>query len=219
MLALIPVVIIGAGAIVDGPFLAAGFGRIFTPWLAIAYPTRTQIELEQGDRIVKEGVSLRLVARIGGEVPDRAELILRTGQGKPRERKLAIVNGLCEYKAEAVFRSFDYRISAGDAETAWHTVRVISAPRIERAEVTLEFPEYTRRAAETVEALTLTVPEGTTIQWKLALDRAVDEAEFRPAEGTALPLKISSDGRSITMKQVAAESRAYSFGWVDKEHG
>ena len=218
LLALIPVVIIGGFAIVDGPFLAAGFGRIFTPWLAIAYPTRTQIELEQGDRIVKEGVSLRLVARIGGEVPDGAELILRTGQGKPRERKLAIANGVCEYKAEAVFRSFDYRVSAGDAETAWHTVRVISAPRIERAEVTLEFPEYTRRAAETVEALTLTVPEGTTIQWKLALDRAVDEAEFRPAEGTALPLKISSDGRSVTMEQVVAESRAYSFGWVDKEH-
>jgi hypothetical protein len=218
LLALIPAVIIGGFAIVDGPFLAAGFGRIFTPWLAIAYPTRTQIALEQGNRIVKEGVSLRLAARIGGEVPDGAELILRTGQGKPRERKLTIVNGVCEYKAEAVFRSFDYRVSAGDAETAWHTVRVISAPRIERAEVTLQFPEYIRRAAKTVEALTLTVPEGTTIQWKLALDRAVDEAEFRPAEGTALPLKISSDGRSVTMEQVAAESRAYSFGWVDKEH-
>ena len=219
LLALIPAVIIGGFAIVDGPFLAAGFGRIFTPWLAIAYPTRTQIALEQGNRIVKEGVSLRLAARIGGEVPDGAELILRTGQGKPRERKLTIVNGVCEYEAEAVFRSFDYRVSAGDAETAWHTVRVISAPRIERAEVTLEFPEYIRRTAETVEALTLTVPEGTTIQWKLALDRAVDEAEFRPAEGTALPLKISSDGRSVTMEQVAAGSRAYSFGWVDKEHG
>ena len=148
----------------------------------------------------------------------RCRAHLAHGPGQARERNLAIVNGVCEYKAEAVFRSFDYRVSAGDAETAWHTVRVISAPRIERAEVTLKFPEYVRRAAETVEALTLTVPEGTTIQWKLALDRAVDEAEFRPAEGTALPLKISSDGRSVTMEQVAAESRAYSFGWVDKEH-
>jgi hypothetical protein len=32
-------------------------------------------------------------------------------------------------------------------------------------------------------------------------------------------LEISPDGRSVTMQQVAAESRAYSFGWVDKEHG
>jgi len=219
LLALIPVLIIGGLAIVEGPILGAGFGRIFAPWLAIEYPTRTRIELEDGDRIVKEGDSLRIVARLSGEVPDSAQLVLRTGKGKPRKRTLTIAGGICEYEAETVFRSFDYRISAGDARSPWHTVRVISSPRIERAEVRLEFPEYTRRTAETVEALTLTVPEGTVIQWKLALDRAVGEAEFRPADGTALALEIGPDGRSVTMEQVAAESRAYSFGWVDKEHG
>jgi hypothetical protein len=132
---------------------------------------------------------------------------------------LAITGGVCEYEAQTVFRSFDFRISAGDARSPWQTVRVISAPRIERAEVTLEFPEYTQRPTETVEALTLTVPEGTTIKWKLSLDRSVDEAEFRPAEGEAQPLDIGADGRSVTMQQVAAGSRSYSFGWVDKEHG
>ncbi|NNM30205.1 MAG: hypothetical protein HKO57_11850 [Akkermansiaceae bacterium] len=168
---------------------------------------------------MKEVDSLRLVARLSGEVPDSAHLILRTGKGKPRKRALPIAGGVCEYEAETVFRSFDYRIAAGDAESDWHTVEVVAAPRIERAEVTLEFPEYTRRPVETVEALTLTLPEGTKIRWKLALDRAVGEAEFRPAEGDASPLEIGPDGRSVTMQQVAAESRAYSFGWVDKEHG
>ena len=219
LFALIPVLIIGVFAIVNGPFLAAGFGRIFAPWLAIEYPTRTRIELEDGDRIVKEGDSFRLVARLSGEVPDSAQLVLRTGKGKPRQRTLAVAGGVCEYEAETVFRSFDFRVSAGDARSAWHTVRVISSPRIERAEVRLEFPEYTRRPSETVEALTVTVPEGTKIEWKLSLDRAVDEAEFRPAEGTASALEIGPDGRSVTMEQVAAESRAYSFGWVEKEHG
>lgn len=219
LLVLIPLLTIGGFAVVNGPFLAAGFGRIFAPWLAIEYPTRTLIKIENGDRIVKEGEGLRLVAEISGEVPESVKIILRTGKGKPRERKLAVTNGLSEYEAETVFRSFDYRIAAGDAESDWHTVQVVSAPRIERAEVTLEFPEYTRRPVETAEALTLTVPEGTKIQWKLALDRAVGKAEFRPAEGEASPLEVRADGRSVTMEQVAAESRAYSFGWVDKEHG
>lgn len=218
LLALIPVLIIAGFAIVNGPFLMAGAGRIFAPWLAIAYPTRTQIELEEGDRIVKEGEGLRLLATISGEIPESAEIILRTGKGKPRERTLPIANGVCKYEAETVFRSFEYRISAGDAESDWHKVQVVSAPRIERVEVSLSFPEYTERPTETVEALTLTVPEGTSIQWKLFLDRAVGTAEFRPADGTARPLDISADGRSVTMQQVAAESRAYSFGWVDKEH-
>ena len=99
------------------------------------------------------------------------------------------------------------------------TVRVISAPRIERAEVSLKFPEYTRRPVETIDALTMTVPEGTAVEWKLTLDRPVSEAEFRPAEGEVVPLQIGADGRSVSMQQIGAQSRAYSFGWVDKEYG
>ena len=98
-------------------------------------------------------------------------------------------------------------------------MRVISSPRIERVEVSLEFPEYTRRPAETLEELTLTVPEGTRIKWKLALDRAVKSAEFRPVEGAPVALAVSPNGRSVTMAQVASSSRAYSFGWVGKERG
>ena len=219
LFASIPVLTLGGLAMVDGTLLVAGFGRIFAPWLAIEYPTRTRIELEDGDRIVREGDGLRLVARLSGEVPSSAQFVVRTGKGKPRKRTLAVAGDVCTYEAETVFRSFDYRISAGDARSPWHTVQVISSPRIERAEVRLEFPEYTRRPPKAVEALTLTVPEGTKIRWKLALDRAVGDAEFRPADGTAIALETSAGGRSVTMEQVAAESRAYSFGWVDKEHG
>jgi hypothetical protein len=208
-----------AFAAIDFPLFKTAATRLFAPWVAIEYPTRTQIEVVAGEWIVKEGEGLSLVANISGEIPDSAKIILRTGKGKPRERELAITGGVCEYEAKTVFRSFDFRISAGDARSPWQTVRVISAPRIERAEVALEFPEYTQRPTETVEALTLTVPEGTTIKWTLSLDRAVDEAEFRPAEGEAQALDISADGRSVTMQQVADGSRSYTFGWVDKEHG
>ena len=208
-----------AFATLDFPMFKTAATRLFAPWIAIEYPTRTQIEVEDGEWIVKEGERLRVVANISGEIPDSAEIILRTGKGKPRERKLAVIDGACEYEAQTLFRSFDFRIFAGDARSPWQTVRVISAPRIERAEVSLEFPEYTRRPVETVDALTITVPEGTTVKWKLTLNCPVSKAEFRPADGKALPLKISPDGRSVTMQQVAAESRAYSFGWVDKEHG
>jgi hypothetical protein len=208
-----------AFAAVDFPVFKTAATRLYTPWIEAEYPTRTQIEVEHGERIVKEGEGLRLVANISGEIPDSAEIILRTGKGKPRERKLPITNGVCEYEAQTVFRSFDFRIFAGDARSQWQTVRVISAPRIERAEVSLKFPEYTRRLVETIDALTMTVPEGTAVEWNLTLDRPVSEAEFRPAEGEVVPLQIGADGRSVSMQQIGAQSRAYSFGWVDKEYG
>ena len=206
-------------AALNFPLFKTAATRLFAPWVAIDYPTRTQIEVVDGEWIVKEGGGVNLVANISGEIPDNAKIILRTGKGKPRERDMAITDGVCKYEAQTVFRSFDFRISAGDARSPWQTVRMISAPRIERADVTLEFPKYTQRPTETVEALTLTVPEGTTIKWKLSLDRPVDEAEFRPAGEAAMPLEVSSDGRSVTMQQVVTESRAYSFGWIGKENG
>ena len=218
LLALVPVLALAVFAIINGPFLTAGFGRIFTPWLAFEYPTKTGLAIEGGDRVVKEGDSLRLLATLSGEIPNKAKLILRTGKGEPRERNLPVTDRTCEYSVEALFRSFDYRISAGDTKSAWHSVRVISSPRIERAEVSLVFPEYTQRPAATVDALTMTLPEGTRIKWKLALDRAVSSAEFRPAGDEVQPMQLSPDGRSVTMERVAAGSRSYSFGWVDKEH-
>ena len=112
-------VALGAFAAVDFPVFKTAATRLYTPWIEAEYPTRTQIEVEHGERIVKEGEGLRLVAKISGEIPDSAEIILRTGKGKPRERKLAITNRVCEYEAQTVFRSFDFRIFAGDARSQW----------------------------------------------------------------------------------------------------
>ena len=206
-------------AVIDFPVFKTAVARIYTPWIESEYPTRTQIDLKDGERIVKEGEAIRLVANILGEIPDSAQIILKTGKGKPRERELTVSNGVCEYEAQTVFRSFEFRILAGDARSDWQKVRVVSAPRIVRAEVSLKFPEYTRRPVETIDALTMTVPEGTKVEWNLTLDRPVSEAEFRPAEGEVVPLQIGADGRSVSMQKIGAQSLAYSFGWVDKEYG
>ena len=219
MAALIMVMFLGSFAVVNGRFLAAGAARVFAPWLAVRYPTRTRLSLGNGNLIVREGGSVRLHARVSGVIPNEAKLALRTSAGKSRKHTLVITDGGCEYTIKSVFRGFEYRIIAGDARTDWCSVEVIASPRIERAEVTLEFPQYTDRPTQTVEALTLTVPEGTGVKWRLILDRAVSKAEVNLAGGKSLPLDVSQDGRTVTMRRDATESRAYSFSWVEREHG
>lgn len=202
-----------------GVLLMAGVGRMFAPWLAIAYPTRTHLELLNGDLVVQEGKPVRIAARISQVIPKKAKIAIRTGKGKARVRDLAVVNRECEYRIETAFRGFDYRIMAGDARSPWHSVEVIHAPNIKEARVTLEFPAYTRRSPETVEALTLTVPETTTVQWVLKLDRAVGGATVTFADQPPVPLEISDEGRTVTFRQEATESRAYGFSWVERDHG
>jgi hypothetical protein len=206
-------------AATNGPLVVAALGRIFAPWLAITYPTRTRLELAKTDLVVQEGRPVRIAARVLGVVPRKAKIALRTGKGRPRVRKLPIVDGECEYLIETAYRGFRYRLAAGDARSPWHTVEVVSTPNIEHAEVRLEFPEYTKRPPETVESLTMTVPETTRIRWSLSLDRAVREATVTFAGQDPAPLDISEDGRKVQFEQVATESRAYGFSWVEREHG
>ena len=205
-------------AYINTPVLMAGIARVFTPWRAVTYPTRTYIELADKDISVKEGDPVQILAHIKGEIPGSARLSLRTGKGKPRKRKLEVVNATCKYKMAAAFRSFDYSIRAGDADSDWHTVNVISSPRVAKTRIRLVYPEYMKRAPETMEAMTLAVAEGTGIEWKLQLDSPVSSATFKIEGGEPVLLELSDDGLTLRHKMEASASGAYSFAWVEKKH-
>lgn len=210
--------LVGVLSLTHGGLLKAGLGRIFAPWAAISYPTRTQLTLAAGDLVVQEGYPITILAQVAGVVPSKAKLALRTGTGRPIVRTLPIAQGRCEYAIDTAYRSFEYSLKAGDARTDWHRVQVVNAPNIEQAEVTLAFPAYTMRPSETVDALTLTVPETTRIRWKLVLDQAVHEATMNLAGEEPVPLEISADGLTVSIERVASESRAYSFSWIERDH-
>ena len=211
--------LIGICAVAGGPFFTAGLSRIFAPWLAVAYPTYTRLDLGAGDLVVKQGASAQIKARVSGIVPNTAKLLLRTGEGRPREIILDITDGTCTYTIASASRDFSYQIKAGDARSALHQVRVIPAPRIEQVKVDLQFPAYLERASETVEALTLTVPEGTGINWQLTLDRPVRNATFLRDGEKPLELHVSEDGLRVKFNAMASDSRGYCFEWVEKERG
>lgn len=219
LITLAAVLLFAGLAAVQGPLLLAGLGRIFTPWLSVNYPTRTQLQLVNGDIVVQEGKPVCIAARVSGIIPKQAKIALRTGSGRARIRILAITNAECEYRIETAFRGFEYQLKAGDACSPWHSVDVITAPRIERAELMLDYPEYTARPSETVNAMTVNVPETTGIRWTLSLDRAVCQASVNLPGRDPVPLEISADGLTVKMQQAAVESMAYSFTWVEKGHG
>ena len=208
-----------AFAIYNGPFLVAGLTRIFTPWVAIAYPTKTHLDLGKGDLVIKEGESARILIGVSGIVPETAELLLRTGDGDPREIDLPITGGNCEYAIASASRDFSYRIEAGDARSKWHKVRVIKAPRIEKVEVGLQFPAYLEREDETLEALTMTVPEETQVKWQLTLDRPIRDALLNRDGEEPRQLEVTNGGRQLVIDELVAASRGYSFSWVETEHG
>lgn len=207
-------------AILKGPFLAAGFGRIFTPWLAIAYPTDTKIDLGPAEMVVQEGSPATIQIRLSGKkIPKTAALLLKTGEGRPREIRLDVQDQIARYEIAAASRDFGFRVDAGDARSDWRQVRVVSAPRMAKVAVELDFPDYTDRPNETLQALTLTVPEETRVRWQLTLDAPIREATLHRDDAEDLPLKVGSDGRTLTLSETASASRGYSFSWTEDCHG
>ena len=197
-------------AILNGSFLAAGLGRIFAPWADIAYPTDTQIELGEGELVIKEGAPADVEIKLSGQIPKTAKLAIQTGEGRPREIELEVSNGVATYELASASRDFSYRVKAGDARSDWRPVRVIKAPRMAKVAVALDFPDYIDRETETIEALTLTVPEETKVGWKLTLDTPIRKATLHRDGVDDLPLEIGEDGRTLTLSEKALASRGSS---------
>jgi hypothetical protein len=215
-LAAVLVALLAAFAAINSPFFTAALSRFMTPWAAVSYPTRTQIELADEAIFVKEGEPLVVAATIKGEIPETAVIALRTGDGEPRRRKLPVTDGVCQYQVGAAFRGFEYALTAGDAETEWQKVTVISAPKIKRAKTSVQYPTYTRKAADSSQALTLTLPEGSVVDWELDLDQAVQKATLECEGEAPVSMTVSPDGLSVRASYVVNSSKAYSFGWVEK---
>lgn len=206
-------------AVLNGSFLFAGLGRIFAPWANIAYPTDTQIELGKGVLVIKEGAPADVVIKLSGEIPERAKLAIQTGRGRPREIEIEVKDGIATYELASASRNFNYRVKAGDARSSWRPVRVIKAPRMAQVAVALDYPDYIDRETETIEALTLTVPEETEVGWKLTLDTAIRKATLHRDGVDDLALEIGKDGRTLMLEEKALASRGYSFSWIEDEYG
>ena len=218
-------IVIGIAAVMlvflafNGSFITAGLGRIFTPWLTIVYPTQTKIDLGSGEMVVKEGAPAKVEIQFSGVVPKTAQLALQTGKGSPREIELKVSDGLCTYEIASASRDFSYRVKAGDARSDWRKVRVIPAPRLTKVKVVLDFPDYIDRTNEELEALTLTVPEETKVDWHLVLDTPIREAVLHRDGAEDLKLEVGADRRTLTLSEVASASLGYSFTWIEDRHG
>ena len=210
--------VIGLLAIINGPLLTAGLQRIFTPWKTVEYPTSTRITFATEDLVVQQGASVEIEVTVAGVVPRECLLQLKTGEGEPRELTLDVIDDSCRYSIASASRDFTWQMVAGDARTNWTNVRVVTSPRIEQAQVRLEYPQYLGRDSETIEAMTLTAPEGTRVHWQLTLDRPVRSGTFLRDGELAEPMTVSEDGHQVSFNALVSDSRGYTLNWVDRDH-
>ena len=120
-----------------------------------------------------------------------------------------------------VDRPTEYRVSAGPEKTAIHRIDARYPPSIEKFQVQLTPPAYTRQAPSLVEGGDLEVIEGTEARLQIQLDRPCNCAEMvvtaspyaaadqpEPAPRT-IPMQV--DGKHLSATQRFDEDASYTL--------
>ncbi len=193
---------------------------LYPPSMAI-YPSQARVETCSGDQVVREGSPVWLKATAGGQIPADGTLMVSVGSGnvweeipvrREQEHKFS-------YHFSEIYQDFAYYFRIGDARSLEYKVSVIPSPRVTEASVKLLHPKYMRLPDRKAASLNLRVPEGTTLEWTLKLDRAVKHAELVRGGGDKAVASIEEGGHQIRVSTTADRSEPYHFEWTERENG
>jgi len=185
------------------------FYRAVAPHVRLANLAAGDIRIIEplgGSVVIPKGDDLRLVVELSGGRTGKVELrrsaadepvlalqVLPAGEGAPR---FAIT-------LSEVRRSFRYRIRAGAALTAEHSVTVASRPAVDRFDVSYEYPSYTRLLPRSVRASggDISAISGTKVTVTAYANKPVAEARVflnhAPAEQIPVSVSPGADGVSV----------------------
>lgn len=201
--------------------------RLTNPMLQIEYPTRTQILRVSGDMVLPPGGAAKLAAEVGRLVPESGELRIRKADAG--WRSLRVRRGEAGWfvsELHDVREPFEYRWFIGDGRSGVYRVSIAQPPRVQQVEVEQVWPKSEGGQTLTTDQLSMRVPPGTKIIWRITLDRPVQAAAMWKLNPPGAKQKRSPLCRvSVVNERVlqatwkARQSVAYGLAFKDVEHG
>ena len=120
--------------------------RLFRPAAEVPFFSYTKLAVAPGDRVVRVGDSVEIVATTTGQRASVARLYARKGDGaEPADRifaRLSCAAGVGRWQSGPLFEDLAYRLSAGDAVSEWYRVRVVPPPSLAGKGAVLTLPDY-----------------------------------------------------------------------------
>ena len=152
--------------------------------------------ISPGDTTLERGSGLVVLATFNRDVPSEATLIIQP-QNQPTQRIALVKNlddpvfggGLPEVDAD-----FSYRIEYAGKATRDFAVKVFEHPRLDRADATMHFPEYTKLPEKQLpDTHRVSAVEGTKLDVAFQLNKPVKSATLVAKDGTRVPLTVQAN--------------------------
>ncbi|MBW3543451.1 MAG: hypothetical protein KY476_24630, partial [Planctomycetes bacterium] len=159
--------------------------------------------VEPGDVELERGASLLVLARFEKKLPAEATAVLEPRDGPLRRLTLSkslddplFAGSIANVQSDGV-----YRIEFDGLHTDPFRVRVFEYPRLERADVTVYWPDYAGRTATTLaEARRVSLVEGSTVVLSIEANKPLASAEL-----------IDDQGRSVAGTAAAGAEISFSI--------
>ena len=120
-------------------------------------------------------------------------------------------SNLFSYKFVNLQKDTDFRLFSGDVSSVEYSLDVVEKPNMLGFEVTLQYPTYLKRPAETLQSIgDLAIPAGTTINWSFNT-QSTDKLEIRFGQsGQPVPASLSLENQ-FSFRRRAMQDEPYSI--------
>ncbi len=183
--------------------------RLFRPTARVPFFSYTKLEVAPGDRVVRVGDAVEVVATTTGRAARVARLVGRKGDGsEPADRiyaRLECEAGVGRWHSGPLFDDLAYRLTAGDAVSAWYRVRVVPPPSLTSngALLTLPASAGSRQGAHEKLDGPLQILKGTQVVVRARAASRGDDPRLRcsgqmRAGGQAIPLAPDAAGALVS---------------------
>ncbi len=189
------------------------------------YPTPLaySIEVKPGNTELSRGDTLRVTAKLTAlgmaKLPPRISLNERYEGEKDIEKHQMKETGEGTYRFELpdVRNTMDYFVSTGYQQTEEYHVRVVDLPIVQTFAVTLVYPSYTHKAAETLQDNIgdFTALVGTKAKFTLRTNKELRSAWLSFEDTTRKPLEVS--GMDASGSFVVNRTTGYSLRLLDAD--
>ncbi|MGL6074285.1 MAG: hypothetical protein ACRC8S_09000 [Fimbriiglobus sp.] len=212
----------------SAPFLSL-LKRTYNPLAGTAIATKTEITLEEpqgGDATITSGESLPVRVTLRGSLPETVLMKVRYNPDAPEfeEFPLESMGSRSEWgwkvPPSVLQNGFRYRIVAGDATTAEHSVTVRTKPTIRDFSVKYEYPAYTRLKPEETTDPRLEGYRGTQVILRATMNRAVREARLvLDTQSVQIPGELMpDDANSVQFRIKLEETGNYRIYFTTRDN-
>lgn len=169
------------------------------------------VEVSPGDTNLESGTPLIVMARFAGPLPANVDLVVNSDGGISRRVALArsLADPVFGGSAPEVRTNLVYHLEYGGKRTRDFLVGVFEYPRLERADATITFPEYTAQPPKRIDnTRRVSAVEGSLLDLALQLNKPVTSARLVPRDkrGPELVLEPAPQHAAASLSHLALQT-------------